>query len=325
MKLLRKILTVVVVEIILLTAVLWWLLGPVAGKSQPQIWTVPEDPRGFDAVQALKEQQLIRSAPAFRLLMAVSGKDKAVAPGGYRLDRRMNARQVLQKIGETPDLLWVTISGCRRREEIAEMIDQVLGWSQEKIRQWNEAYTKLGDEYKEGVYYPDTYLLPTDESGAQIAERFIDHFNEKFSPLSDDFAKANIKWTTGLKIASLIAREAAGPQDMALISGIIWNRLNQGMKLEIDATMQYTLGKHAAGGWWGGIDLSEKRSSSPYNTYIYKGLPPTPICSPGIEAIRAALTPQETDCLYYLHDRNRQIHCGRTYEEHKVNIRTYLM
>lgn len=267
MKLLGKILAVIVVEIILLTALLWWFFGPVAAKSQKEIWTVPEKPQGFDAAQSLKEQGLIRSAPAFRLLMAVSGKDKAVAHGGYRLDKRMNARQVLQKIGERPDLLWVTISGCRRREEIAETIDETLGWNHEKMREWNEAYTKRGQEYKEGVYSPDTYLLPTDESGAQIAQRFIDHFNEQFAPLADDFTKADIKWTTGLKIASLVAREAAGAQDMPLISGIIWNRLEKGMKLELDATMQYTLGKHN-GGWWGSVDLSQKQSLSLYNTYI---------------------------------------------------------
>ena len=86
--------------------------------------------------------------------------------------------------------------------------------------------------------------------------------------------KQNIKWTTGLKIASLIQREAAGPEDMNLISGIIWNRLNTDTKLQIDATMQYTKGKKSDGSWWGGVDLAEKRADSPVQ-YVSSERPAT--------------------------------------------------
>jgi len=111
---------------------------------------------------------------------------------------------------------------------------------------------------------------------------------------------------------------------MHLISGIIWNRLNTGMPLQIDATMQYTRGKNSEGSWWGSVDIREKQSDSPYNTYLYKGLPPTPICSPGIDYIEAALNPEPTDCLFYLHDSTGQIHCAKTYTQHKLNILKYL-
>ncbi|PIV70553.1 aminodeoxychorismate lyase, partial [Candidatus Roizmanbacteria bacterium CG17_big_fil_post_rev_8_21_14_2_50_39_7] len=78
------------------------------------------------------------------------------------------------------------------------------------------------------------------------------------------------------------------------------------------------------GQWWGSIDLKEKQNDSPYNSYLHKGLPPTPICSANIDYIEAALNPDETDCLFYLHGRNKQIHCAKTYEEHLENIETYL-
>ena len=145
-----------------------------------------------------------------------------------------------------------------------------------------------------------------------------------FAPLSGKFMEKNIKWTTGLKIASLIAREAAGPQDMKIISGIIWNRLDTGMRLQIDATMQYTLGKNADGSWWGNIDLTEKQKDSPYNSYLHEGLPPTPICSPNIDAIGAVIDPTETECLFYLHDANGNIHCAKSYAQHLANIKKYL-
>jgi UPF0755 protein len=84
------------------------------------------------------------------------------------------------------------------------------------------------------------------------------------------------------------------------------------------------LGKNANGKWWGSIDLAQKKSDSPYNSYLTKGLPPTPICSPNINAIEAALNPEETDCLFYLHDVYKEIHCAKTYKEHLANIEKYL-
>ncbi|MFH1565593.1 MAG: endolytic transglycosylase MltG [bacterium] len=111
---------------------------------------------------------------------------------------------------------------------------------------------------------------------------------------------------------------------MPLIAGILWNRLLKEMKLEIDATVQYARGKTEKG-WWTPIKASDiTEIDSPYNTYKYKGLPPHPISNPGINAIEAVLNPIETDCLYYLHDDNREIHCAKTFEEHKANIEKYL-
>ncbi len=319
-----KILLIIVALLMLSFGLLFLLLAPPERTSEPVVFTVPKDKIDFDVAQSLKDQRLIRNIWGFELLRSIRAKGKEIQSGGYRLNKNMYAWQVLAKLSGNPDLLWVTIAGCQRREQIGETLATLLNWNDEKLNQWNTNGGYEKPEYAEGVYYPDTYLIPVDESGIQVAKRFIDRFNEKIAPLSQLFIDKNIKWTTGLKIASLIAREAAGPLDMKLISGIIWNRLDQGIKLQIDATMQYTLGQKPDGSWWGGVDLAQKQSDSPYNTYRYKGLPPSPICSPGIDAIEAVLYPEETDCIYYLHDHDRQIHCAKTYEEHKANIRTYL-
>ena len=302
----------------------WMLFGPTGTSQQIEVFIVPQNKKDFDAAETLKEQNFIKNADAFRFLLNTFAKDKEIKSGGYRLAEKMNAWQVLTKITNKQDLFWLTISFCARKEQVGEKLASVLGWSIEKLNNWNALYVDNKPEYFEGVYYPDTYLLPTDETAAEIAQRFINRFNENFAPLADGFLAKNIKWTTGLKIASLIAREAAGPKDMELISGIIWNRLDKNMRLQIDATMQYTLGKNVNGGWWGKINLAEKQSDSPYNSYLNRGLPPTPICSPDINFIKAALNPEKTDCLYYLHDSNKQIYCAKTYEEHKANIKKYL-
>jgi UPF0755 protein len=95
------------------------------------------------------------------------------------------------------------------------------------------------------------------------------------------------------------------------------------MALNADATLQYARGD-IGGGWWVRISASDKLTDTPYNTYMYKGLPPHPICNPGIAAIEAVLNPAQTDCLYYLHDNRRVTHCADTYEEHLANIEKYL-
>jgi len=301
----------------------WHYMGPVGNSATDHIFVVPKNQEGFDVVEKLVEGNYIKNKRPFLIFrqFLLLGK---VESGGYVLRNNMSAWEVLKKLNGISDMVWISYSSCLRKEQIGEILADSLKWSQEELDKWNTIYTNTKPEYFEGVYYPDTYLISRTESGDKIAQRLINRFNEKFAPYAEKYVKANIRWITGLKIASLIAREAAGKQDMHLISGIIWNRLNIGMPLQIDSTMQYTLGKNQEGKWWGSIVLDEKQNESLYNSYLHKGLPPTPICSANIDYIEAALNPTETDCLFYLHDDKQQIHCAKTYEDHLKNIKTYL-
>lgn len=298
-------------------------LSPAGSSNTTQVFVVPENTANFDIPATLKSQGLIKNEKAFKFLMNNFSGTNYVQSGGFRLAQNMNSWEILRKILGKPDLLWVKTSYCLRKEQIGEILSDKLGWDSGKLTAWDDLYTDTNSAYFEGVYYPDTYLIPVDEAADKVAARYISHFNTEIAPLMSQFAEKNIKWTTAVKIASLIAREAAGNEDMGLISGIIWNRLDKGMPLQIDATLAYTLGK-TNGSWWATIDVSQKRSSSPYNSYKVKGLPPTPICSPNIDAIEAAINPETTDCLYYLHDGNKQIHCAATYAGHLANIKKYL-
>ncbi|MFN4181557.1 MAG: endolytic transglycosylase MltG, partial [Candidatus Paceibacteria bacterium] len=104
---------------------------------------------------------------------------------------------------------------------------------------------------------------------------------------------------------------------------IIWNRIWAGMKLQMDATLQYAKGSEEEG-WWPRVESEDKSIESEYNTYRYKGLPPGAIANPGLEALKAAYNPAQTKCMFYIHDKKRRIHCAETYEEHKKNIEKYL-
>lgn len=246
-----------------------------------------------------------------------------ITEGGYYFYKNMSVWDKLQKFKKGPDLKWVKVLPGMRKEQIGEILGETFGWSSDEVEKWNKVYTRMKYEYREGVYFPDTYLIPVTEGGAEIAERMIANFEEKFAPYSEEALSKNIQWTTVLKIASLIQREAGGKEDMGIISGVIWNRLDKGMYLQIDATAQYAKGK-VGDSWWSHVTPTDLKIESDYNNYLHKGLPPTPICNPGLDAIEAAINPEETECFYYLHDRDKQIHCAKTYEEHLENVKKYL-
>lgn len=298
------------------------LLSATGKSSEKEIVII--DSEYPDAVSLqLQEKGFIKSFTVFNFILTVKGKDK-IEPGGYYLSKNMNAFSIIEELNKGPDLKWVLVQEGIRKEQIGEELKKVLGWSEAEVYKWNTIYTTMKPEYTEGVYFPDKYLIPVDESGPEVASRMIRNFNEKFAPYLDKFTKKNIKWTTALKLASIIQREAGGPSDMPLISAVLWNRLLENQKLDIDATVQYAKGK-TDGKWWPKVSGADIRNiDSPYNTYKYTGLPPYPISNPGLAAIDAVLNPQDSDCFYYLHDRSRQIHCSKTYEEHLENIDKYL-
>lgn len=323
--------TVLISGGLLLVIVIGWLVGsfilfnaPQPQSQKEEVFTVALKTTETEIIDKLKNQGFIRNTWAFNLALTIKGKHDKIKSGGYFLSKNLNAWQVADKLTSSPDMKWVVIPEGIRKEEIGEILAETFNWSNDDLDKWNNTYTAMKFDYLEGVYFPDTYLIPTKEQGLDIANRMINRFNEKFAPYLNQFTKQNIIWTTGLRLASVIQREAAGKEDMPLIAGILWNRLLKEMKLEVDVTIQYARGKTDKG-WWTPIkseDITE--IDSPYNTYKYKGLPPHPIANPGLDAIEAVLNPTETDCLYYLHDNNRQIHCAKTYEEHKANIEKYL-
>jgi UPF0755 protein len=222
-----------------------------------------------------------------------------------------------------PSMRMVYIQEGLRKEQIAEIMAEKLDWDEKEKRMFINAHLALDTDNLEGKYFPKTYLLYKDEDPMGVTAAMLKQFSKETSKVRKQKRMEVIKEDTALKIASIIQREAGGKSDMKLISGIIWNRLWAGMKLQMDATLQYAKGNEEDG-WWSQVDSSDKKINSPYNTYKEEGLPPSPIANPGLAAIEAAYNPQKTSCIFYLHDKNRKIHCAKTYEEHKKNIEKYL-
>ncbi len=358
----RKVMAATVILMILGT--LWVAyndtFGPPNHRAESEQFTVTTGADDSNEVAtALLEQGFIKSEMGFRIALMGPEEFQAVCvdcimPGAYKISKTMNVWELVNVMKKGPYMKWIPIPEGLRKEQIAEILAQTLHWDQKTQYEWVMEHTVTQDEYQEGVYFPDTYLIPIDEEPAKVAERFQAKFNEKFMPYAQETQNQDIKWTTLINIASLVQREAANKNDMPIVAGIIWNRLLEGMRLQLDATVQYARdtklfesiteppsqlsnllqifqtnaqsdeSPQALVEWWKPITPEDKEIDSLYNTYIHEGLPPSPIANPGLDAIEAALHPAETNCIYYIHDRSGAIHCSKTYDGHRENINEYL-
>ena len=146
-----------------------------------------------------------------------------------------------------------------------------------------------------------------------------DTFDSKTEDLEN---RSGLSFEKAIVLASIIERETKTDQERPVVSGILIKRLNSGWPLQTDAAVQYAVGTSKE--WWPILTLDNLSAGSPYNTYKYQGLPPTPIASPGLSSIRGVLNPTESEYWYYIHDTKGQIHYAETLEEHNTNIARYL-
>lgn len=236
-----------------------------------------------------------------------------------------------------PPLAYVRIFEGKRIAEVAQQLQDSLGWTADEAALFVGPSNSCSTDPIEGYLYPATYAIAKDSNPLEVRKAIIETFEEKLATVIEEASKSQnvastvniIDEATAVKIASLIQRETGGVSDMRLISGIIWNRLFADMSLDIDATLQYAKASTESiddedAVWWPRVLSKDKYIDSPYNTYQNKGLPPTPIATPSNAALVAAVNPLETECLFYLHDAKKRIHCAKTYEQHKKNINTYL-
>ena len=299
------------------------VFGPTDTLAQPQEIFVQEDESVSDVARELTQKGFVRNEWVFQVAYLRESYGHTIRPGGYKLSRSMDAWTIASVLTQPPYLVYVKIRVGVRKEQIATLLSDALGWDAGKKQAWLNATESAGRDYVEGVYFPDTYFIPTTLAPSEVATRIRARFQEKFEPYAKEATAKNMSWPTVLTIASLIEREAGSVSDMAIISGVIQQRLAKGMPLAIDATLQY-MGNNEQTGWWAPPGKANTYANSPFNTYKSKGLPPHPIAEPSLAAIHAALNPIATTCLFYIHDRQGEMHCSPTYAGHQANISRYL-
>ena len=299
---------------------LWWsqaIKPPVPDDETSVLFSIESGENIRSIADKLQKQNLIRSPVAFFLLARFGSVADKIQAGEFRLSRSADMYKIADSLTHGTVDVQITIPEGYRNEEIALKLTQSLSIPE------NE-FLKAAEE---GFMFPDTYLIPKEASASQVSKIFLDNFNKKVTEKEISLIKQkNLTLDEVINIASIVEREAKLDEDRPLVASVILNRLNIGMKLDIDATIQYALGYiPAEKSWWKKeITLEDLEIDSPYNTYKNPGLPPTPIANPGLKAILAVLEAPKTDYLYYIADKIGKSHFAVSFEEHARNIAKYL-
>jgi len=301
-----------------------YALMPASFKDERVTAVIPQGANARQAASVLKRAGAIRSAGAFVLLARLSGQAGDLKPGQYELRRNALPFQIVRKIARGEVAAgWVTIPEGYTIRQIADLLAE-KGLADRKAFIGKALY---GRANMEGYLFPDTYLMPRGYGAAAAAKQMYDNFARKvWLPLNAEIRASELYELGGgskqsatpgnrlravITLASLIEREAKADGDRAMISGVLWNRLRRGMKLDVDATVQYALGNHRSRLFYRDLAVD-----SAYNTYKNPGLPPGPIANPGLRSIQAALKPANCPYLYYVARPDGSHVFTRTLEEH---------
>jgi len=248
----------------------------------------------------------------------IVGIEKNMQAGDFRLSKNMNAEEIAQNLTHGTADVWVTIIEGLRKEEIAQILTENF-----KI-----PTIPFIEQAREGYLFPDTYLIPKDATIEKIISIFTANFEKKYTPeLQAKVKSLGMTVREGLILASLVEKEAKFPEDKNKVAGIIYKRFKDDWMIQIDATIQYALRYQKKEKTWWKKDLTvdDINVDSTYNTYKYKGLPPAPICNPGLESLQAVANADvNTKYWYYISDKKGNMHYAMTLDEHNENIRKYL-
>jgi UPF0755 protein len=283
----------------------------------------------FDQVRAeLERQGLIRSRFWFERLARWKRLPEKLKAGIYRIPTPISLWRLTKWLAEAkPELIRLTIWEGMMAREIAERVEQLsLGEAENfmEIVQNPQGKVKLPFDWQgdlEGLLFPATYYVPPLRPGneAYLVQLMVNAFVERFwKPYRDEIEKSPFTLRQLVTIASMVQWEVKMDEERPIVAGVIVNRLKRGMKLEIDATVLYALGQRKRR-----VLYRDLKVDSPYNTYRYAGLPPGPICSPGLPSLLAALRPAKVPYLYYVARGDGYHTFSATYEEHLKAVQAY--
>jgi len=321
---------------------------PIEKNSQEKIEILIKKGEGLKEISTnLKSQGLIRSSFFFNIYVLKKGLEKNLKAGKYLFSKSMNVPQIVEKMvsGDVIKRKFTIIEGWNLKD-IANLFEsqnllsaqeffEITGFPsplpQKKdnsfplnSKDFSKDFDFLKDKPKnlslEGYLFPDTYEVSYEATPEEIIKKILSNFDKKLTQdLRKEIKNQNKTIFEIITMASLIEKEVKTLEDKKIVSGILWKRKKAGMPLQVDATITYITNKKSTK-----ISREELKIDSPYNTYRYKGLPPAPICNPGIESIIAAIYPKKSEYWYYLSTPDGKTIFSRTLKEHNAAKIKYL-
>jgi len=297
--------------------------SPVSPSASPRVVEIERGKTLKQISRQLNTQRLIDNPRGFVLFAYLHGKQNQIRAGEYELSGAMPPREILNTITSGQSILYtLTVPEGYRILEIAALVEEAgLGSrarfveetrNPELIRTVNAPAEDL-----EGYLFPETYKFPKNAGEHRIVETMVRTFRDKaYAPRYHDRAQAiGLTFHEVVTLASIIEKETGEPSERKIISSVFHNRLKLNMRLQTDPTVIYALADFD-----GNIRKKDLSVESPYNPYLYPGLPPGPIASPGLDSIEAALHPADTDFLYFVSRQNGTHKFSTNLEDHNKAV-----
>lgn len=313
----------IIVGAVLIGLLFWNQVSlPVSSNTDKVFYTIAKGQGVKDIAASLKKQNLIRSQLWFEVYTFLDGSKSRLKTGSYYLQQNLNTREVVKILtGDTkaPEQN-ITIKEGWNLNDIAGYLETkglvakedfitAANVPDSRVIIPNKNYSFLAgrpaDQGLEGFLFPDTYRVFDKTTAADIIEKMLDNFDGKYTDqMRADTVKGNLTFYQVVTLASILEKEITiardnngvpANNDLNVAAGVFYNRLNNGIALQSDATLIYATGKTASQ-----LTNDDKNADNLYNTYKYPGLPPGPICNPSIDAIKAAIYPAKTDYYYFL-------------------------
>lgn len=323
-----------IVSLSLLALLFWGFNREINFSKEPgsaqKILFLIEPGQGFlEISENLRKQGLIRNQLAFRIYLLLENKQGQLKAGEYVLSPAMTVRQISQIIyqGEIASVKITIPEGFTLKQIEARLnanFDHKIDFQTQKAKLFQKDFAFLAELAEEtpleGFLFPDTYQFTPQSSQEEIILKMLANFEKRLRPeLKQEIANQGKSVFEIVIMASILEKEVKTPEDKKIVAGILWKRLNVEMPLQVDATIVYLTGEKTSQ-----ITYEQTRIDSFYNTYKYAGLPPGPVCNPGLESIEAAIYPQTSDHWYYLSTPEGQTIFSETLEKHNLAKIKYL-
>lgn len=292
------------------------LTSPAGVDSRPVAFSVQPGESVGQVATRLQREGLINDAELFRLYLRYNGLDSSVEAGQFELNKTMtmaDVAAVLQR-GRRGDEMTLTVPEGRRLEEVAQLVAQQLPISATQFLELASSPREFSTQFPflaelpagatlEGYLFPDTYRIAKDATAREVIERMLTTFDHKLTQAAREPLKAQGRSLfEAVILASIVEREAVVADEHPAIAGVYYNRLLTGMAMDADPTVQYAMGYQEGQATWWNRELTQedyRAIDSPYNTYLYPGLPPGPICSPGLSSLLAATEPAQSPYYFF--------------------------
>jgi UPF0755 protein len=300
-------------------------------NGSEQLFVIPPDESVLSISNRLEQNGLIRKAGTFRAYLLWTGTDTTIQTGTYRLSPGMTGRQIADMLKSTTltEVTFSVLPGWRMEEIARTLPTSGLNVTPQAFVAAATNPLNAPDfipigKSAEGFLPPGEYILPRSTTADQLVSVMLQRFQSQLTPeLRTGFDSHGLTVFQAVTMASIIQREVMSDEEMPMIASVFYNRLSADMLLQTDPTVQYALGYNIPQGtWWTNpLSLDDLKFNSPYNTYIYTGLPPGPISNPSLAALQAVAAPAESKYLFFQAkcDGSGLHNFAETFEQHQQN------